>query len=1017
MKTNKTIVGFSIVLALACLFQLSFTWKAQGFEKEAKAFAAKAAEKGGDSKEAYRRYIDSLGNQEIYSVGIAGFTYFECKQREINLGLDLRGGMNVILEVDKGAVVKVLSNDSKDRDLNRAIDEANVAVRDNGADFIDAFVASFKKNSPSRNMANLFAKGNKGVIQSNSSEGEVVSYLKTETSSAVDRVYEVVEKRINQSNVTQPTIQKIDGGRISVELPGVDNPRRMEELVEKSAKLEFYEVYGNDGQRRDGTRILNALYKASKMAAVDVPVADTSTTDSTSTAVTAASNPVAAAPAVPNAVNQGTSSAAPAVADSPKVAENKKKEGKKDEANGSPLAKVLKPFGNDGPGSSVAVVKKADRALLAKMLLDERYAAVLRLENAKVAYSAKPRDYNADGKEAINSDEYFVYFLKLDRDGNAALSAEEDNIISDARVNTSPTGELEVSMEMTSKAGTQWAQVTGRNIGKYIAVVLDERVYSAPVVNQKISGGNSQITGNFDIREANDLANVLKAGKLPAPAKIVASEQVGASLGQDSIDRGLNSLLFGFITTILFMVLYYSRAGWMAIVAVLGNVFLIMGVLASMGAALTLPGMAGIILTVGMAVDANVLIYERIKDELANGKGIKTAIADGFKHALSAIVDSNITTLLAGFILTFAGAGPAYGFAIILVIGIFSSMFTALFITRLLLDRRADKGLEISFDAPWNKNFLKNSNIDFVSNRKKYYMISGFVILMGVVAFVMKGGINTGIDFKGGYSYVVQFDASKKYQTEDIKVALDNALKGSSNEVKTFGNQGQFRLVTTYMIDAQGQEGRDSVRTAVLGALKGFKLAEGDPILSSSKVGAAIATSTRDKSAFLVILTVVGIFLYIVFRFRSVAYGMGATVALIHDVLVVLSFFAILDGVVPFPTDFDQNLIAALLTLLGYSINDTVIVFDRIREFLSSRRVDRNDESLINTAINDTLSRTIITSATVFVVVLILFLFGGDALKGFSLALLIGVIVGTYSSICIATPIVVDFSSKKKQNQ
>lgn len=1011
MKTNKTIVGFSIVLALACLFQLSFTWKAQGFEKEAKAFATTAAEKGGDNKEAYRRYIDSLGNQEIYSVGIAGFTYFECKQREINLGLDLRGGMNVILEVDKGAVVKVLSNDSKDRDLNRAIDEANIDVRDNGADFVDAFVASFKKNSPSRNMANLFAKGNKGVIQSNSSEGEVLSYLKTETTSAVDRVYEVVEKRINQSNVTQPTIQKIDGGRISVELPGVDNPRRMEELVEKSAKLEFYEVYGNDGQRRDGTRILNALYKASKMAAPEVAVVpDSASMDSGVVNIT--NGPVASAVA-----NTPAATTTTAVADSPKVADNKKKETKKDEANGSPLAKVLKSFGNDGPGSAVAVVKKADRAVLGKMLEDERYVAVLRIENAKVAYSAKPRDFNADGKEAMNSDEYFVYFLKLNRDGNAALSAEDDNIISDARVNTSPTGELEVSMEMTSKAGTQWAQVTGRNIGKYIAVVLDERVYSAPVVNQKISGGNSQITGNFDIREANDLANVLKAGKLPAPAKIVASEQVGASLGQDSIDRGLNSLLFGFITTILFMVLYYSRAGWMAIVAVLGNVFLIMGVLASMGAALTLPGMAGIILTVGMAVDANVLIYERIKDELAAGKAMKTAISDGFKHAMSAIVDSNITTLLAGFILTFAGAGPAYGFAIILVIGIFSSMFTALFITRLLLNRRADKGLDISFDAPWNKSFLKNSNIDFVSNRKKYYMVSGFVILMGLITFISKGGINTGIDFKGGYSYVVQFDASKKYQTEDIKLAMDNAMKGSSNEVKTFGNQGQFRLVTTYMIDAQGQEGRDSVRTAVLTALKGFNLAEGDPILSSSKVGAAIATSTRDKSAFLVILTVVGIFLYIVFRFRSIAYGMGATVALIHDVLVVLSFFAILDGVVPFPTDFDQNLIAALLTLLGYSINDTVIVFDRIREFLSSRRVDRNDKALINTAINDTLSRTIITSTTVFVVVLILFLFGGDALKGFSLALLIGVVVGTYSSICIATPIVVDFSSKKKQIQ
>jgi SecD/SecF fusion protein len=1012
MKTNKTIVGFSIVLALACVFQLSFTWKAQGFEKEAKAFAAKVADKGGDSKEAYRRYIDSLGNEEIYSVGLAGYTYFECKQREVNLGLDLRGGMNVILEVDKGAVVRVLSNDTKDKDLARAIEQANADVRDKGSDFVDAFVANFKKNNPNRNLANLFIKGNKSTIQSNSSEAEVVNFLRTETSSAVDRVYEVVEKRINQSNVTQPTIQKIDGGRISVELPGVDNPRRMEELVEKSAKLEFYEVYGNDGQRRDGSRILNALYKASKLAPL-APKAE----EVDSTVVDSSVAPVVAntAPAVAPAT---TTADGPVAVDSPKVAStnSKDKKDKKDEANGSPLAKILRSFGNDGPGSAVAVVKKADRAMLTKMMEDERYAAVLRLESAKLAFSAKPRDYEADGKEAANSDEYFVYFLKLDRDGNAALSAEEENIISDARVNTSPTGELEVSMEMTAKAGTQWAQVTGRNIGKYIAVVLDDRVYSAPVVNQKISGGNSQITGNFDIREANDLANVLKAGKLPAPAKIVASEQVGASLGQESINNGLNSLLFGFIATILFMILYYSRAGWMAIVAVLGNVFLIMGVLASLGAALTLPGMAGIILTVGMAVDANVLIYERIKDELEIGKSLKTAIADGFKHALSAIIDSNITTLLAGFILTFAGAGPAYGFAVILVIGIFSSMFTALFITRLLLDRRADKGLEIKFDAPWNKGFMKNSNIDFVGNRKKYYMISALVIVAGIAAFVMKGGISTGIDFKGGHSYVIQFDADKNYQTEAIKTALDNNLKESSNEVKTFGSKGQFRIVTTYMIDAEGQAARDSVRADVMGALKGFEMTGEDPVLSTSKVGAAIATSTRDKSAFLVILTVVGIFLYIVFRFRSVAYGMGATIALIHDVLVVLSMFAILDGVVPFPTDFDQHLIAALLTLLGYSINDTVIVFDRIREFLTNNKGERSDTRLINLAINNTLSRTIITSATVFVVVLILFLFGGDALKGFSLALLIGVVVGTYSSICIATPIVVDFSTKKKQS-
>ena len=1014
MKTNKTVVGFSIVLALACVFQLSFTWKAQAFEKEAKAFAAKVADKGGDSKEAYRRYIDSLGNEEIYNVGLAGYTYFECKQREVNLGLDLRGGMNVILEVDKGAVVRVLSNDTKDKDLNRAIEQANVDVRDKGADFVDAFVANFKKNNPNRNLANLFIKGNKSSIQSNSSEGEVVNFLRTETTSAVDRVYEVVEKRINQSNVTQPTIQKIDGGRISVELPGVDNPRRMEELVEKSAKLEFYEVYGNDGQRRDGSRILSALYKASKLAPIapKAEAMDTASVDSVVSApAVAATTPVATPAAV---AADATTAAAPA-ADSQKVAANTKSE-KKDEANGSPLAKILRSFGNDGPGSAVAVVKKADRAMLTKMLEDERYAAVLRLESAKVAFSAKPRDYEADGKEANNSDEFFVYFLKLDREGNAALSAEEENIISDARVNTSPTGELEVSMEMTAKAGTQWAQVTGRNIGKYIAVVLDDRVYSAPVVNQKISGGNSQITGNFDIREANDLANVLKAGKLPAPAKIVASEQVGASLGKSSIDNGINSLIFGFLSTVLFMLLYYSRAGWMAIVAVLANVFLIMAILASLGAALTLPGMAGLILTVGMAVDSNVLIYERIKDEMALGKGIRTAIADGFRHALPAIIDTHITTFMAGLILTFSGAGPAYGYSVILVIGIFCSIFTALFITRLLLDRRVEKGKSIEFDTKWNRNFLKNTNIDFVTNRHKYYWISVVIIVAGAIAFYVKGGINTGIDFKGGNAFIVQFDADKNYQTEDILKKLDESLPESSNEVKTFGDKGQFRIVTTYMINAEGAEARDSIRAAVLKAIAPFESPNADKILQTSKVGAAIATSTRDKSAFLVLLTVIGIFLYIVFRFRSVAYGLGATVALVNDVLVVLAVFALLDGVVPFPTDFDQHLIAALLTVVGYSVNDTVIVFDRIREFLTNNKAERSDAKLINSAINETLSRTIITSATVFTVVLILFLFGGDALKGFSLAMLVGVLVGTYSSICIATPIVVDFSTKKKQS-
>jgi len=949
-------------LALASLFQLSFTFQAKSFEKEAMEFAQKkSAQNGANEKEIYRRYIDSLGNKDYYSfLGMVSYTYYECKQRELNLGLDLRGGMNVILEVEKDAIIKVLANDPSDADLIRSLELANIEVRDKGTEYVAAFVNAFKTTAKDRKLSVLFVKGNNSQIQANSEDIEVENYLKSSIKTAVSNVKSVVEKRINQANVTQPIVQEIDGGRISVELPGVDNPRRMEELVEKSAKLEFYEVISGV----EATRVLNSL--ANNASGLE---ADTVANDSN---------------AVPTRI--------------------------------SAVGRILKPFGN-GQSSSSALVSAADRKLLDDLLANEEYQNILG-PSVKVAYSAKPTEFDANGKEVANSSDYLVYFLRKDREGNAALASDDENIIEDARENTNQVGQIEVTMQMTPAAASRWAQVTGSNVGNYIAIVLDNRVYSAPVVNQKISGGNSQISGNFDIREAQDLANVLKAGKLPAPARIVASEVVGPSLGQASIDRGLNSLLIGFLSVVVFMILYYNRAGWISVVAVLGNVYLIMGVLSSLGAALTLPGIAGIILTVGMAVDANVLIYERIKDELATGKGLKVAIELGFKHALSAIIDSNITTLLAGVILTFSGAGPAYGFAIILVIGIFSSMFTALFITRWLLESRVAKGKDITFDTSWNRNFLKNKNYDFVSNRKKYYIFSALFILAGTVAFIMKGGITTGIDFKGGNAFIIQFDDTKNYATEDIKKALDGSLAESSNEVKSFGSEGQFKIVTTYLVDDDSKDKRDRVRDDVLGALKGFDLKSPEgadsPILQSTSVGAAIATETRNTSTILVLLAIVGIFLYIVVRFRSVAYGLGATVALVHDIAFVLAAFAILDGVLPFATEFDQHLIAALLTLLGYSINDTVIVFDRIREFLSSRRSDRSDIKMINGAINSTLSRTIVTAATVFFVLIILFFFGGDALKGFSLAMLIGILAGTYSSICIATPVVVDLTSKKK---
>ena len=979
MKNKSTIIVFSVLLAIVCLFQLSFTFKVKSFESSARAFAEKKAKTTGVAYgPTYRRYIDSLGSKSLYNIGLADYSYFDCKQKEINLGLDLRGGMNVILEVDKSAIIKGMANDKENPQLIAALDYATKTVREKGGDFVDLFVTNYKANSPNVNLINLFANKNNSALGTTSTEAGLVQYISDEVNGSIDRVKEVVEKRINQSNVTQPTIQKVDNGRISVELPGVDNPKRMEDLVEKSANLEFFEVHANYDYLREADGIMDKLFAVTAKAEVklDSGVA---------------------------AVELDSAAKAQAV-------------------KGSTLATyITRTVGMAAAG----LVKGTDINKVKELLAGAKYQQVLSNSKAVIAFSAKPADYDASLQPSKGGNNYEIYLLKLGRDGKSALNSEEGNIISDARFSTGQTGQLEVNMTMTTDAGNEWSKITGANEGRPIAIVLDNTVYSCPRVNQKITGGSSQITGNFDIAEADDLANILKAGKLPAPAKIVASEVVGPSLGEASIKKGAWSLAIGFLSVLIFMVLYYRSAGLIAVIAVLANMFIIIGVLSSLGAALTLPGIAGVLLTIGMAVDSNVLIFERIKEELQSGKGLKTAVSEGYRHAMSAILDSNITTLLAGFILTLAGAGPAYGFAVILVIGIFSSLFTALLLARVIMDTRINNGKTITFDTSWNRGFLKNKNYDFVGSRKKYYMISAVVIVIGIVAFVVKGGLSTGIDFKGGNSFIIQMDQSQSYSTDDIKETLDASLEGSSNEVKTFGSNGQYRIVTTYLLAEDSKDARDKAAIDVTKALEGkFKLgtrttSEGvteGPILSSSKVGQAIATNIRNKSTLLVILALVGMFFYIVFRFRSATYGAGATVALIHDVLIVLSVFVILDGVVPFPVEFDQHLIAALLTLVGYSMNDTVIVFDRIREILTgSKKADRSNKELINTAINSTLSRTIITASTVFFVVLALFFLGGDSLKGFSLAMLVGVIVGTYSSICIATPIVVDLTSKKEK--
>ncbi len=1000
MKNNRSVIVFSVVLAIACLFQLSFTWKAQSFETKAQQFAEKQQKKGINYGKAYRGYIDSLGSREtIYDLWIASYNYFECKQREINLGLDLRGGMNVILEVDKGAIIKGMANDPADADLLKAIAQADQDEKTKGGDYVDNFMSAFSKVAPNRKVVNLFAKSNNpNGINTSSSEAQVRKILSDETGTAIDRVYDVVEKRINQANVTQPTIQKIDGGRISVELPGVDNPRRLEDLVEKSANLEFYEVYGNTQKGAEASKMLDILFKAGKQSAL-AATADSGVAKVDSTA---------------------------AKKDSA-IAGKSKDDG--------PLGKLLRRLKGysyfAAMGSSVASVRGADRDALVEELKKPQYAAIME-GTMKVAFSAKPIDLgelksslmknDKKSESAANklleeyNDQHLVYLLKLDRDGKAALASEEENIISDARSQTSQTGEVEVSMEMTPQAASRWAQITGANINKHIAIVLDDRVYSAPVVNQKISGGQSQITGNFDIKEADDLANVLKAGKLPAPARIVASDVVGPSLGEESISRGTSSLLVGFVAILIFMVMYYNRAGVYSIIAVFANMFLIFGILASLGASLTLPGMAGIVLTIGMAVDANVLIYERIKEELRNKISLAQAVKNGYKYALSAIIDSNLTTLLAGVALLMAGSGPAYGFAVIFVIGVFTSMYTSLLVTRWMLENRVNRKKDLKFSFPYSENVLNNTNFDFVKYRKRAYVLSLPIILFGIGTFIYKGGLTTGIDFKGGNSFIIQFDKSKDVSVGQIKETLDKAFPGSSNEAKTFGKEGQFRVITTHRLNENSKEARDKTTAEVVSALKDFGVSA-ESIKGTSKVGSSVAASTRNKSTLLLIVAIFLMFAYILLRFRSAAYGLGATIALVHDVVFILACYSIMDGWVPFPVEFDQHLIAALLTVIGYSMNDTVIVFDRIREFLSGNsRVEKDDHKLINMAINQTLSRTLITSATVFFVCIILFLFGGDALKGFSLALVLGIIVGTYSSIFIATPVVVDFGLNKNKN-
>ena len=999
MQSKGAVKLFAILLALVCVYQLSFTLVTRSVEKDAKAFA-----NGDPAKE--RQYLDSVNTQPVYP--IFGHTYKKCKENELNLGLDLKGGMNVTLEVSLVDLIRSMANHSTDATFNKALDNAVAAQSKSQKDFVSLFVDEFQKLDPNGRLAAIFAtKELSERINFNSSNEEVKQIIQTEANAAFDRTYQIIKTRIDKFGVTQPNVQKLGNGRILVELPGIKEPECVRKLLQGTAKLEFWETY-------DNTEIYPMLEEANKAlkltGAADTTVqAEAINTDSL------------AVPA--DTLKDATAAADTAAKSEDLVAQlGDKKEGGdtaktdttgqksfEDFARENPFFAVLTPsVGQNeqgqselrkGPVIGMSLIKDTARV--------NQYLAMPQVRSKfprefKAFWSVKPID--AEGRVL-----QLVAIKMPNRDFQAPL---DGSAVVDARKQKGQFSDnWEIGMSMNAEGARTWKRLTGQNIGKSVAIVLDDYVYSFPVVQNEISGGNSSITGQFTLEEADDLANVLKVGKLPAPARIVEDTVVGPTLGQEAINAGLISFVIALVLVLLFMVSYYSNAGLVADIALFANVFFIMGILASLGAVLTLPGIAGIVLTIGLSVDANILIFERVREEMALGKGLRLAISDGFKHAYSSIIDSNVTTLILGIILYVFGTGPIQGFATTLIIGILTSLFCAIFITRMIFEWMLGRNKDIRFWNNFSKGAFKNIHINFVERRKIYYMISGLIIAAGIAAFVTKG-LNFGVDFQGGRSYVVRFE--KPMATVDVIDALKGPF-GKSPEVKTFGGENQVKITTTYLIDDPAQDAEVRVTDKLN---EGLKAIGGNyTVLSTQKVGPTIADDIKSSAIWAILISCALMFIYIFIRFKRWQFGLGAVVALLHDAVVVLSFFAIFNGVLPFSLEIDQAFIAAILTVMGYSMTDTVVVFDRIREFVGVHHHAHNQRKVINDALNATLSRTINTSLTIFFVLLAIFIFGGEVIRGFTFALLIGIVIGTYSSICIATPVVVDFAKLDSEDK
>ena len=993
MQNKGVVIVLTIIITMLCLYYLSFTFVSRRVQQDATDYATD--KKGSLSLTKKQRYLDSLWSLPVYNLLGVEYTYKEVKENELSLGLDLQGGMHVVLEISPGEIIRGLSGNSQDPALTTALQVAREKQKTSAQNFADLFYEAFKKANPDRNLASLFASAaNRGRVSVSDSDNQVLKFLKDEIESAIDRSFTILNTRINQFGTSEAKVQRLQqSGRLQIEIPGADNPQRVRKLLQGVARLEFWDVIEyNDPQLSQGLMGVNQMLLKEQAARV----VETKTPD---------------------------------------IGQRKNNVDAKADTIKSALEQQLAKVAKDSTGNTLDSLAKLNMSpLLALMnqgvpfLYNVKDTAtinrILKREDVRTLiprtigwfWDVKPEPDLTPGVEDLR-----LNFVNLGRNGKPLLGGE---VINDARLDYDQFARPAVSMTMNATGARIWSKVTAAASSKTpmgrIAIVLDNYVYTAPTVQGEIPNGNSQITGSFEVEEAKDLALVLRAGSLPAPTRIVEEAIVGPSLGQVAQNQGFISMACGLALVVIFMVAYYAKGGWVADLALLFNIFFILGILAQLNSALTLPGIAGIVLTMGMAVDANVLIYERIREELRQGRRLREAIKKGYERAFAAIFDSNLTTFLTAMFLYIFGQGPLKGFAIVLMIGIATSFFSAVYISRVVIEWMVRKGDEakVSFETSVSWSIGRNTNYDFIANRKKAYIFSSIFIAIGMILIAVQG-LNLGVDFKGGRYYIVTF--SQPVDATRMRSDLTASFEEASTEVKNYDGNNVVKVTTSYLIDDDSDGADDKVKNALVQGIQkvtGKQYIENDvkvddahfAISSSTKVGATIADDIKDSAFMAGGLAFLSIFLYILLRFRKWQYSTGAIVALIHDALFTFSAFAIA-RVFGFSLEIDQVFVAALLTIIGYSINDTVIIFDRIREYMGMG-TSHERSKIFNSAINSTLSRTLITSGTVLMVVVVLFFFGGEVLRGFSFALIVGVVIGTYSSIFIASPLVIDLDKK-----